>query len=162
MFVSQRTLLAAFRESQILSTTPNPVTDDHFPPTAESCLVGRTVLRRPQRPSFRDSPKRFRGTLTMVHPREPPFNRQLCRDRGRLKTSHACTDGTLLQLRLDRNNKVRPRCAETVDDADCLWKVSEKMGIIFSNATEAIVPALWPFDVANALLVAERRKSDHD
>ncbi|PYV59478.1 MAG: hypothetical protein DMG91_01155 [Acidobacteria bacterium] len=36
----------------------------------------------------------------------------------------------MLQLKLDRNNKLRGDCAETVDDADCLWKLSEKMEII--------------------------------
>ena len=35
---------------------------------------------------------------------------------------------------------------------------TERILNAFFNGTEAIVPALWPFDVANALLVAERRK----
>jgi len=35
---------------------------------------------------------------------------------------------------------------------------TERILNAFSNGTEAIVPALWPFDVGNALLVAERRK----
>jgi len=96
----------------------------------ESCLLGRTVLEEAATPEFPRFAKALPGNPHDSSPSGTIAYRQPCRDRGRLKTSHACTDGTLLQLSFDRNKKVRFDCAETVDVADCLWKVSEKQEII--------------------------------
>ena len=95
--------------------------------------MGRTVLEEAATPEFPRFAKALPGNPHDSSPSGTTAYRQPCRDRGRLKTSHACTDGTLLQLSFDRNKKVRFNCAETVDDADCLWKLSEKMEITWDR-----------------------------
>ena len=95
--------------------------------------MGRTVLEEAATPEFPRFAKALPGNPHDSSPSGTIAYRQPCRDRGRLKTSHACTDGTLLQLSFDRNKKVRFNCAETVDDADCLWKLSEKMEITWDR-----------------------------
>jgi len=62
-----------------------------------------------------------------IHPREPPGTVGFAAISSRLKTSHVSTDGTLLDSRNDRNGKLRPRCAETVEDETSLWKAPEKL-----------------------------------
>jgi len=52
MFVSQRTLLAASRDRRFYLRLRNPVTDDHFLPAVESCLVGRTISEEAATPEF--------------------------------------------------------------------------------------------------------------
>lgn len=43
-----------------------------------------------------------------------------------LLTSHASTRSTLRQARAGFNNKNGPDCEEPVEDANCLWKGTEK------------------------------------
>jgi hypothetical protein len=43
---------------------------------------------------------------------------------------HACSDCTFSHPETVRNQKSHPRCANPVDDEDCLWKGAEKMGEI--------------------------------
>lgn len=42
--------------------------------------------------------------------------------------------------------------------ADEATRFTERVLDLFSKAAEVFVPALWPFELANALLSAERRK----
>jgi hypothetical protein len=40
---------------------------------------------------------------------------------------HACSESTLSHPEKLRNQKARPRCANPVDVADCLWKGAQKV-----------------------------------
>jgi hypothetical protein len=43
-----------------------------------------------------------------------------------LRTSHACSGSTLRQVGFSRNGKIRPGCAEPVEDETSLWKEQKK------------------------------------
>ena len=99
-------------------------------PASRSLAMRDRFLRRPQRPGY---PQRFHalGTFSSVSfksaladPRataaEPALRDHWQRD------IHACSESTLSHPEPLRNEKSQARCANPVDDVDCLWKKAEK------------------------------------
>ena len=91
-----------------------------------SVLPVRRTSARPQRPSIPNRHDACSGNPPAVHPREPPETPALPQSNSALKTSHACTGGTLLHEQKLRNRKPMLGCAQTVEDGTSLWKPQEK------------------------------------
>jgi hypothetical protein len=68
----------------------------------------------------------FLKTLPMIHPRESPVTTSFVSVASRINAAHVCTAVTLSESRINRNGKLIPCCAETVEDETSLWKGKEK------------------------------------
>ena len=100
-------------------------------PTGRSPAMRDRSLRRPQRPG---RPQRFHalGTFSsllstlLTQTRKATVAEPALRDHWQ-RDIHACSESTVSHPETLRNHYSRPRCANPVDDEDCLWKEAEKV-----------------------------------
>jgi hypothetical protein len=93
----------------------------------QSCRLWRTLWRRPQRPG---NQSRAETRSWRIPPGDSPSritrHRRLCRNALAGHTEHLARMSALCARHALRfKGKSRPRCAETVDAVDSLWKVVE-------------------------------------
>ena len=81
----------------------------------------KPFLRRPQRPGC---PQRFHALGTFSKCPKATAAEPALRDHWQ-RDIHACSESTLSHPQTVRNQKSRPRCANPVDDENCLWKLAE-------------------------------------
>jgi hypothetical protein len=151
-----RKRFATFPLSRLSAAAAHPhrsavASESHWP--GRSLAMRDRFLRRPQRPGYPQTLSRFGNLSSMsfksalADPRataaEPALRDHWQRD------IHACSESTLSHPEPLRNQKAHARCANPVDDVDCLWKSAEKMGIICGSRVIMVCIRTKPYPGLN-------------